>query len=175
MPFTAIFKPITLNLLNNTYNNRTIAIERWLLMKCEVIIDNSNEEKVVIYAKENNRLIDEIKQFIENRHIEILGYKNKELVPLNPLDIFCITIIDNKIYAVCESENFLLKERLYTIEEKLPDFFIKINQSCIANINKIERFDASISGTLKLRFKNGYIDYVSRRQLKNIKERLGVK
>ena len=71
-------------------------------------------------------------------------------------------------------EKFEIKTRLYVIEEKLPENFIKINQSCIANINQIERFDASISGTLKIRFKNGYTDYVSRRQLKNVKERIGI-
>ena len=52
--------------------------------------------------------------------------------------------------------------------------FIKINQSCIANIRQIQRFDTSFSGTLRVIFKNGYTDYVSRRQLKAVKERLGL-
>jgi len=143
-------------------------------MKCEIIIDQNTEEKVVIFAKKNNRYIEDIKRFAESCHMEILGCKDKEFVSLNPFDIFCVAVINNKVYAICDNENFLLKERLYILEEKLPEFFIKINQSCIANINKIERFDASISGTLRLCFKNGYTDYVSRRQLKQIKERLGI-
>lgn len=143
-------------------------------MKCEIIIESEKEEKVVIYAKENNRLIDHIKQFVETCNMGLIGYKNKEIVTLNPSDIYCFTVIDNKVYAIYENEKFLLKERLYSLEEKLPDFFVKINQSCIANLNKIERFDASISGTLKLQFKNGYTDFVSRRQLKFIKERIGI-
>lgn len=143
-------------------------------MKCEIIIDPKQEERVVIYAKENNRVCKEIKQLAENSYTELFGYKGKEIIPLNPPDIFCVAVINNKIYAICENEKLLLKERLYTLEEKLPEGFIKINQSCIANLSKIERFDASISGTLKLRFKNGYTDYVSRRQLKSIKERLGI-
>ena len=60
------------------------------------------------------------------------------------------------------------------MEKKLPENFVKINQSCIANIDKINRFDASFSGTLKLIFKNSYTDYVSRRQLKTVKERIGI-
>ena len=110
----------------------------------------------------------------ESDQVGFIGYKDKEIISLDSSDIYCVSIIDNKVYAICEKEKLILKERLYILEEKLPGNFLKINQSCIANLNKVERFDASISGTLKLRFKNGYTDYVSRRQLKFIKERLGI-
>ncbi len=144
-------------------------------MKCEIIIDSSCEEKVIIYAREKGELVKDIQRLVEESCIGLTGYnKNKEIINLNVFDIYCIVVNDNKIYAICENEKFRLKERLYVVEKKLPQNFVKINQSCIANINKIERFDASISGTLKIRFKNGYIDYVSRRQLKTVKERVGI-
>jgi len=60
------------------------------------------------------------------------------------------------------------------LEEKLSSDFIKINQSCIVNIKKIEKFSASIYGTLNIKLKNGYSDYVSRRNMKKIKERFGL-
>lgn len=143
-------------------------------MKCEVIVDSQCEEKVVIYTKNENSLVKDIISLVEDNDMEILGYLGKEIVKLNPSDIYCISVIDNKIFAICENDRFLLKERLYVYEGKLPHNFVKINQSCIANINKIDRFDTSFSGTLKIRFKNGYTDYVSRRQLKFIKERIGI-
>ncbi len=143
-------------------------------MKCEIIIDPVCEEKVLIYAKEKSALIEEIKKLAEQNQTELLGYKNSEISKLDLTDINCISVINNKVYAVCDKERYLLKERLYSLEEKLPENFVKINQSCLANIRKMERFDTSISGTLKIRFKNGYTDYVSRRQLKTIKERIGI-
>ena len=143
-------------------------------MKCEIIIDSALEEKIVIYAKENSVLIEDIKQMVEKSSIGLVGYNEKEMVTLNPLDIYCVTIIDNRVFAICENEKLQLKERLYSLEERLPETFIKINKSTLANIQKIERFDASISGTLKILFKNGYVAYVSRRQLITIKERLGI-
>ena len=142
-------------------------------MKCEIIIDSNCEEKIVVYAREENALVEEIKR-LADESVVLIGYKDKEIVSLNPCEIYCVTVIGNKVYAVCKNEQFLLKERLYTLEEKLPDTFIKINQSCIANTAKIDRFDASISGTMRLHFKNGWSDYVSRRQLKFIKERFGI-
>ena len=69
----------------------------------------------------------------------------------------------------------MIKERLYTVENTVGDSFIKINQSCIVNIDKIERFEASFSGALTVVLKNGYKDYISRRQLKIVKERIGFK
>ena len=143
-------------------------------MKCEIIIDSECEEKVVIYARENSKIVEEIAQIARYSSEHINGYDGKEIVRINPEDIHCISILDNKIFALLQNDKLLLKERLYVLIDRLPSNFIKINQSCIANIHKIERFDASLSGTLKVRFKNGHIEYVSRRQLKFVKERMGI-
>lgn len=143
-------------------------------MKCEIVIDPNAEEKVVVYAKEEHTLVREIKRLTEERSSALIGYRDREMVPLDPTEIYCVAVVGNKVYAIYEKEQFLLRERLYMLKERLPSYFVKVNQSCLANIKKIERFDASISGTLKIRFQNGYIDYVSRRQLKVLKERIGI-
>lgn len=142
-------------------------------LKCEIIIDPTCEERVVVYAKEKTALVKEIEK-LAKEETELLGYRENEIVKLDPNGIECVSVINNKVYAVCHNERYALKERLYTLEEKLPQNFVKINQSCLANVAKIERFDTSISGTLKIRFKGGHTDYVSRRQLKNVKERIGI-
>ena len=64
--------------------------------------------------------------------------------------------------------------RLYQLEELLPSDFLKINQSCLVNIEKIKRFDSSIGASLRVMLDDGDRDYVSRRQLKTVKERLGL-
>ena len=60
------------------------------------------------------------------------------------------------------------------MEELLDNSFIKINQGCIVNINKILKFDSSITGSIKVILKNGFSDYISRRELKNVKRRIGL-
>ena len=142
-------------------------------VKLEMVIDPNCEERVTVYAKEKTAFVREIERIVK-QDTELLGYKENEIVKLDPNDVECVSVIDNKVYAICNKERYVLKERLYTLEEKLPQNFVRINQSCLANIKKMERFDTSISGTLKIRFKGGYVDYVSRRQLKTIKERLGL-
>ena len=143
-------------------------------MKYELMIDPNCEEKIVIYAKEKNAVVDEIIKIAERNGNGLFGYDGSEIIKIDPCDIHYVSVIKNKIFAVCGDQKYLLKERMYVLEELRPEYFVRINQSCLANIGKMERFDTSISGTLKIRFKNGDVDYVSRRQLRKVKERIGI-
>ena len=143
-------------------------------MKCTLIITNEHEEEVVIYARERTKLTDDIEALVIGSVPELIGYKENQTVKLSSDSVYCFTVEDNKVYALTDSEKLQIKLRLYQLEEMLSDTFVKINQSCIANIKKIERFDTSVSGTLLIKFKNGYNDYVSRRQMKAVKERFGL-
>ncbi len=142
-------------------------------MKCKVFIDKNHEEEVVIYSHQRNSLVEQIESLVNSQEIEITGYKEQETVKLDLSEIFCFICEENKIYALTEKERFKIKLRLYQLEEKLPQNFVKLNQSCIGNVKKIQRFNASFGGSLSVEFKNGYKDYVSRRQLKIVKERFG--
>ena len=143
-------------------------------MKCTVILDKTREEEIVIYAHQKNEMIFEIERMAQEKPLQLTGFLNEEIVRLELQDIYCFTVEGGRLYAIGESEKYLIKARLYNIEEILDKSFIKINQSSIANVKKIQKFDASISGTLKVIFKNGHTDYVSRRNIKNVKERLGL-
>jgi len=144
-------------------------------MKCEIRIDPAAEERVVIHARQENDLTRAICRLVEEHTTQLVGYQNGEIVPLTPAEIICVMVEGDKVYALCGKEKLQVKRRLYVLEEVLGDGFVKINQSCLANVSKVERFDASVSGTLKVKFKNGYVDYVSRRQMKQVKERFGIK
>ena len=143
-------------------------------MKCTTIIDPSRDEEVIIYAKKQSELVTAVQRLLANDTSELIGYKERSAVMLDISDIVCFTVEDSKVFALTENDRFMLKLRLYQIEEKLSESFIRLNQSCIANISKIQKFDASLSGTLRVIFRNGYSDYVSRRNVKNVKKRLGL-
>lgn len=143
-------------------------------MKCTLIITDDHEEEVVIYAREKTKLIEDIENLIRDNAFELIGYSGYEAVNLRTDEVVCFLVEEGKVYAITDKNRFRLKCRLYQLEETLPENFVKINQSCIANIKKIERFDTSVSGTLLIKFKNGYKDYVSRRQMKAVKERFGL-
>lgn len=142
-------------------------------MICRVIIGENETEEIIIRAHKRTQLIDEIERLV-NESNNLYGYRDNEIINLDFNDIFCFYVENNKIYALTENDKFIIKSRLYSIENLLDKNFIKINQSCIVNIRKIKKFDSSIYGTLRVILKNGYEDYVSRRNIKSVKERLGL-
>ena len=134
-----------------------LAEEAW--KDLEMVSTTEGELKAFLTSKPDNATVARI--LTENRNLLLeRGFSEEEL--------------GSWAFAITEKERLRLKCRLYQLEEVLPEYFVKINQSCVANIRKVARFDTSVSGTLLIKFKNGYKDYVSRRQMKAVKERLGL-
>ena len=143
-------------------------------MKFSLILGEEYEGEVVIYAKEENATVSAIRAICEKEEKNIVGYSDGGIYTLSPYEIDCFVSEKDQLFAYTAVGKLRIKSRLSKIEEELPSCFLRINQSCIANINMIERFDASFSETLGVIFKNGYRDYVSRRNLKKVKERIGI-
>ena len=144
-------------------------------MKCRIIIDPRREEEIVIYAHTRSPLTEAVESLAKDVSEPLIGYRNGEGVCLNWQEVCCFTVEDNKVSAHTSRGKWTVKSRLYQLEEIAPPTFVKINQSTLANLKQIERFDTSVAGTLKVKFKNGTVDYVSRRNLKSVKERLGLR
>lgn len=143
-------------------------------MKFKLFISKEHDEEVLVYAHDETPLTKAIEKMVEDDGAQLVGYIEREAVMIDLFDVSCFVVDDNKVYACTSEDKIRVRERLYQLQEKLPDMFVKVNQSCIANVNMIKSFDSSITGTLHVKFKNGYSDYVSRRQLKAVKERFGL-
>ena len=143
-------------------------------MKCQTKIDEKREEEVLINSQKRSSLVDEIERRLESNNLTIKGTKDDEIIIINPLDVTCFISQNNKVFALIGEEQYKIKERLYQLEEMMDENYIKINQSCLANIKRIDRFSSSLGGAIMVLFDNGYKDYISRRELKNVKERMGL-
>lgn len=94
--------------------------------------------------------------------------------------ILCSNIIrvfsqNKNVYVTTKEGVYRLRERLYELEEKLDQSqFIRISNSEIVNIRKMERLDTSVTGTIHLYLNGGIDTYVSRRYVRTIKEKLGI-
>lgn len=145
-------------------------------MKYTTVIDPRREEEVIIHAKKKTREIDELESYLDRMSAELMGYgEDGQIVPLRPAEVHCFIVEDGKVYALTDTGKLTVRLPLYAIEEMLSEDFVRINQSCLGNVRKIARFDASIGGALMVTFQNGHRDYVSRRQLKTVKERMHIK
>ena len=131
--------------------------------------------RVVIYTEKVTPEIEKLVEILQNynKH-SILGYSNEEIYLLNEEEIETFYTQQGKIFARIEGKEYQIKKRIYELEEILPKYYIRISNSEIVNFRKIEKLDMSISGTICLIFKNGEQTYVSRRQIKVIKEYLKI-
>lgn len=143
-------------------------------MKFKMIIDQTKEEEIVVTAHAPSALTGKIQQLVQEYTgtDRVAAYLEDDIQMLPFTEIACITVIDGKTVAVdSQGRHYRLKHRLYELEAMLPQSFIRINKSAIANERLIERYAANFSGAVDAVFRGGYREYVSRRCFTEIKRR----
>lgn len=146
-------------------------------MRIEIKIDNScKETKIVVVT---DKITDEIntlvKKLAEDTPQLIAGIQRDVLKILDQHDIFRIYAANGKVCAETEDGEYLLRLRLYELEERLDkNDFVRISNSEIINLKKVKGFDLSYTGTICVSFLNDTVTYVSRRYVKKIKQVLGI-
>ena len=146
-------------------------------MKIEVKVDTTCEEMTVVIC--TNKVTDEIQHLVRRLSQDapqvIVGFRDEEAVILTQEEMLRAFTEGGKVYAQTLSGTFLLRLRLYELEERLDaKRFVRISNSEIVNLNWIRGFDLSFAGTICVRMKNDVVTYVSRRYVGRIKQMLGV-
>lgn len=102
---------------------------------------------------------------------KITAYKNQRVKLIGITEIVRIYAEAKKVYVRTDKEIYEVKERLYSLEEVLCDKgFVRISNSEIVNVSKIEKLDMGYTGTIKIFMENKDETYVSRRYVSKIKE-----
>ena len=143
-------------------------------MKYRLVIDKNAEEEIVVIAHAPSALTQAIEDVLRDfSGVDfIVGYREEEMRKLSFGEIECITVLDRKVIAIdTKGDHYSLKERLRDLEDILPQYFIRINKSTLANEHRILRFDAAFSGGVDAIFQCGYREYVSRRCFTEIRRR----
>ncbi|HPL80884.1 MAG TPA: LytTR family DNA-binding domain-containing protein [Anaerolineaceae bacterium] len=146
-------------------------------MQIEIKIDkNCIEPKIVIMAQS---MTEDVKRIIDLLSAEtpqlLAGFRNDQLEILEPAKVLRLYAQQGKVVAVTESGEYILRQRLYELEEKLEkDGFTRISNSEIINLKKAKNFDLSLAGSICVRLSDGTITYVSRRYVSKIKQLLGI-
>jgi DNA-binding LytR/AlgR family response regulator len=146
-------------------------------MKFFLEIDKEKEPTVTIVCKKVTRTIAQIEALCREAKEDndvVYGYFEDEIIPLNLTDVTCFFTRDNKVMARMKGKDYVTKIRIKDVMDLVDDTFIKINQGCVANVKRIKKFSASFGGSLRVFFEDGYSDYVSRREVSQVKRRFGL-
>lgn len=146
-------------------------------MQVEVKINSEYPEpKVIILTasmtEEVNTLVN---QLSEQAPQIISGSKDDKIEVIDPSELIRVYASAGKVYAVTEKGKYVLRLRLYEAEQRLDTRqFVRISNSEIINLKKVQNFDLSFTGTICVKLCSGDVTYVSRRYVSKIKEFLGV-
>lgn len=144
-------------------------------MKVELNIDEKFKEILVTISTDKiNDEVQELVNYIEYKEDYLVGIADDQVCVLDISDIIRVFVEDRKVFAVTTKGKFIVRKKLYEMNNLLTKDFVKISQSEIANIKFIKNLDLSIRGTIVIVYKNSDISYVSRRLLKDFKTKLGL-
>lgn len=146
-------------------------------MQIEIRIDaDCKEPKVIVLT---DKITDEISELLKRLSEEtpqmLVGFRGNTLEILEQANIFRIYAQAGKVIATTSKGNYLLRLRLYELEDRLgKSSFVRISNSEIINLKKVKAFDLSFAGTICVSLSNGTVTYVSRRYVSKIKKVLGI-
>lgn len=146
-------------------------------MQVEIQIDNSYAEPkiIIMTASMTDDVNNIVKKLSESVPQIISGSKDEKIEVLEQTDLIRIYTNGGKAFAVTDKGEYILRLRLYELEERQnPHQFIRISNSEIINLKKVSNFDLSFTGTICVKLSNGTVTYVSRRYVSKIKKMLGI-
>lgn len=146
-------------------------------MNVEIKIDSSYIEPkvIVITASITEKVNNIVKKLSEDNPQIISGVKGDTVEILERSELIRIYADSGKTVAVTDKGEYIVRRRLYELEELLDnDFFVRISNSEIINLKKVNHFDMSFTGTICVKLSDGTATYVSRRYVSKIKKILGL-
>ncbi len=146
-------------------------------MQLEVKIDSSYiEPKVILLTSAMTEDVKTILSKLSDQEPQIIsGCKDHKIEVIEQADLIRIYASSGKVFAVTQKGEYALRLRLYEIEQRLdPHQFVRISNSEIINLKKVNHFDLSFTGTICVKLTNGAVTYVSRRYVSKLKKILGI-
>lgn len=144
-------------------------------MKLVLNIDEKVKETlVVVSANKIDKEVQNLINYIEYSSEYLIGIVEDKVSIIDIDEIIRVYIEDRKTFVVTLKDTYVVKKKLYEVENMVTRNFIKISQSEMANIKFIKNLDFSNTGTIVIKYKNSDISYVSRRMIKEFKLKLGI-
>jgi len=136
--------------------------------------ETQNDIEVIIkYPPDKDKTAKRVVSLLNSVDIEIPCVDNDGIKIINALDIYYIESVDDKTIVHCEKDNYILKMRLYKINEILKNVgFLQINKYCIINFRMLEKINTLANSHLEAILKNDKHLYVTRKYLAIIRQKL---
>lgn len=146
-------------------------------MEIKIDIDPKYEQTAItIQTNEMTSELEKILLCLKNTktsHIKIFGTKEDQTFILQPSEIDYFYSEDRRTYARTKQSHYEVSMNLTMIQSHLRNhYFARFSKSVVGNVNQIRRFELSFNGNLCVYFHSGHREYVSKKYVKALKEKL---
>lgn len=143
-----------------------------------VIVEKGLEYVGLCYYFDMNSL-DQLMSYLKKQESQgqwIIGYKDERILKIDIYTIIYIEGFSKEAYVYTYDDEYMIKEKLYGLEEKLKQYgFIRINKSIIINVHEIDYIIPEIYNRYSIYMKNGIVLVLSRNYMKSFKEYLKIR
>lgn len=141
-------------------------------VELKIEYDRSLPEKLtIVRTKSHHSIVDKISHLFENPYLSniVIGYNGTSYSPIELNQIDYVFTENKAVYVQSEYGKQKIKERLYEIEARLPNHFVRISRFEIINLREVQRFEYTFGGKIVLHLKNKDKLYTTRSYTKKIK------
>ena len=146
-------------------------------MKVRIELENDlSEAEVIIRCSQVDDMIQKIHRTIleqSNSTSKITFYKQNQEYYFPIDDVLFFETEGDHIYAHTANDVYLIKHRLYELEELLPRQFARTSKSTIVNTLQVYSITRDLTTSSLIRFRNSHKQvYVSRHYDRQLRQRL---
>ncbi|MCG8638357.1 MAG: LytTR family transcriptional regulator, partial [Desulfobacterales bacterium] len=134
------------------------------------------EPKIIILTdKRTDKINGIVKRLAEANSDSLTVFSDRGVEIIECKDVIRFYSENKKVFVQTPKGKYTVRARLYELEEKLDSKrFVRISNSEIVNIKKIRNMDTSLTGTICMFLQGDIKTYVSRRNVRKIKQKFGI-
>ncbi len=140
------------------------------------IVSELSEDEVIIRCRQADDRLRRLEQLIQSEAAprpSLVFYKQDEEFFFPISDVLFFETEGDKLYAHTAKDVFLIRRRLYELEQILPRQFIRVSKGTMLNVLHIYSIQKNLTSASLVQFANSHKQvYLSRLYYKECKQRL---
>lgn len=144
-------------------------------MKINCHIDSQiSEEHLDLYIRQMTPQISDLLKALNAGESVLWCYDDAQIIPVHYHDIFILKVVNQGIQVITQSQTYTYRDRLSRLNDDLPSDFIKASRSATFNYHHLDHLELQANGLIDAVLTNQQHVQISRRNIKYLKERLGL-
>lgn len=140
------------------------------------IAEDAAETVISIKCRKRDVFIERLVAALQIIDKQIMVTCDGSITTLNLEKILYLESVDRRCFVYTSDHIYEAFQKLYELQQQLePYFFVRINKSCVVNIQNIDSIKTYIDRRLMITLSNGEQVIVSRQYANEMKALLGVK